>query len=69
MLTDNTNNTKTIIMKNDIKCLFGIHREELLEMIDVENRHGEKISKIYVTKVSSGGKRITKRIRYEEYCR
>ena len=69
MLTDNTNNTKMIIMKNDIKCFFGIHRQELLEVIDVEDRHGEKVSKIYVTKCANCGKIITKRVRYEEYCR
>ena len=56
-------------MKNDIKCLFGIHRQELIEVIDVEDRHGEKVSKIYVTKCANCGKIITKRIRYEEYCR
>ena len=56
-------------MKNDIKCLFGIHRQELLEMIDVEDRHKEKVSKIYVPKSANCGKIITKRIRYEEYCR
>ena len=69
MLTDNTNNTKMIIMKNDIKCFFGINRQELLEVIDVEDRHGEKISKIYVTKCANCGKISTKRNRYEEYCR
>ena len=56
-------------MKNDIKCFFGIHRQELLEVIDVEDRHGEKVSKIYVTKCSNCGKIIVKRVRYEEYCR
>ena len=54
-------------MKNDIKCLFGIHRQELLEVIDIEDIHGD--SRIYVTKCANCGKIITKRIRYEEYCR
>ena len=52
-------------MKNDIKCFFGIHRQELLEMIDVEDRHGEKIFKIYVTKCANCWKMSVKRFRYE----
>ena len=63
MLIDNTNNTKTKNMKNDIKCFFGIHRQEVLEVIDVEDRHGEKVSKIYVTKCANCGKIIVKRVR------
>ena len=56
-------------MKNDIKCFFGIHRQELLEVIEVEDRHKEKVSKISVTKCANCGKKKTKRVRYEEYCR